>query len=148
MRAVKEIAKSIIISICIALIIFCAVGVFFEVRGGGTLGFENYSFTKMVFGCLAVGLGFGIPSIVYDREQIPRLFQVIVHMGIGCLVYIVVAYLVGWFGSIKTPVHILILSLCYVAVAFIIWIPFMLFYRHEAVRMNEKLQEMKGKNNI
>ncbi|MBO7425656.1 MAG: DUF3021 domain-containing protein [Clostridiales bacterium] len=146
MRTVKEIAKSVMISLCIALMIFCAVGVFFEVRGGGTLDFENYSFTKMVIGCLAVGLGFGIPSIVYDRDQIPRPVQVIVHMGIGCLVYIVVAYLVGWFGSIKTPVHFLILSLCYIAVAFIIWVPFMLFYRREAVKMNEKLQVMKGKN--
>ncbi|MBO4241710.1 MAG: DUF3021 domain-containing protein [Clostridiales bacterium] len=139
----KQIVKSTVISIGIALAIFCAVGIVFDIKGQGAFSMDGYSFTKMVLGCVAIGLGFGVPSVIYDNERIPRPVQVLIHMGIGCIVYTTASYLVGWMSFADTPVKFCLLLLGQIAAAFIIWFLFMAYYRGEARKMNEKLQAMK-----
>lgn len=68
-------------------------------RCGGNFSTMNYQFTKMSIGCLVVGLGSGMPSIIYEKENLPMPVKVIVHMGIGCAVYTITAYAVGWIGN-------------------------------------------------
>lgn len=142
-ETVKELFKSIVISIGMALAIFCIVGIFFDVSSGGKFSLENYSFTKMVLGSMIVGLGFGVPTIVYNKDSLPMPIRVIIHMGTGCVIYTVVAYSVGWIGGSATVLQGILIALVQLAVAFIIWFCFMCFYRKEAKKMNEKLQAMK-----
>ena len=142
-ETVKELFKSIVISIGMALAIFCIVGIFFDVSSGGKFSLENYSFTKMVLGSMIVGLGFGVPTIVYNKDSLPMPIRVIIHMGTGCVIYTVVAYSVGWIGGSATVLQGILIALVQPAVAFIIWFCFMCFYRKEAKKMNEKLQAMK-----
>ena len=97
----------------------------------------------MVIGSALIGIGFGVPSIVYNSEKLPMPVKVLIHMGIGCTVYTLVAYSVGWFGASTTLTHGLVIAAIQLAVAFIIWFCFMCFYRKEAKQMNEKIQEMK-----
>jgi hypothetical protein len=52
----------------------------------------------MVIGCVLIGLGFGVPAIVYNKESLPMPIKVIIHMEIGCVVYTVVGYAIGWIG--------------------------------------------------
>ena len=98
----RELLKSTAISIGLALAIFCCVGVAFDIGYGGQFRLDDYRFTKMVLGCLLIGLGFGVPSIVYRRDSLPLPIKVIIHMGIGCTVYVVVSLAVGWMGSSAT----------------------------------------------
>lgn len=142
-NVVKEILKSTVISIGMALTIFCLIGMVIDISYGGNFRLENYSFTKMALGSIIVGLGFGIPSAVYHNETLPTPIKVIIHMGIGCAVYTAVAYSVGWFGATTTTVHKIIIAAVQLAVAFIIWFCFMRYYRKEAKKMNEKIQSMK-----
>jgi len=140
---IKDLIRSTVISIGMALTIFCLVGIVFDIGYGGNFSLENYRFTKMVVGSLLVGLGFGVPTIVYNKESLPMPIRVIIHMGTGCVVYTLVAYAVGWYGGSATVIQGIIIAGIQLLVAFVIWFCFMRYYRREAKKMNEKLQEMK-----
>ena len=92
---VKEAAKYVGISTGIALGIFCFVGMIFDLYYGGNFSLSGYQFTKMVVGCVVVGWGFGIPAVVYRKENMPMPIRVVIHMGSGCVIYTLVAYFVG-----------------------------------------------------
>ncbi|MCR4557803.1 MAG: DUF3021 domain-containing protein [Saccharofermentans sp.] len=142
-KIVKDLIKSTVISIGMALTIFSIVGVFFDIWNGGNFSLDGYQFTKMVVGSTLVGLGFGVPTIVYNSDKLPQPIKVVIHMGIGCVIYTVVAYAVGWFGGAATLAQGIVIAAIQLVVAFIIWFCFMCFYRREAKRMNEKIQSMK-----
>ncbi len=140
---VKDLVRSTVISIGMALAIFCIIGVFFDIANGGNFSLSGHLFTKMVAGSALVGLGFGVPTIVYNSEKLPMPIKVLIHMGIGCIIYTIVAYAVGWFGASATIGQGLIASVIQLAVAFIIWFFFNMYYRKDAKQMNEKIQELK-----
>lgn len=142
-ETLKDLLKSTVISIGMALAIFCLVGIVFDIGYKGNFSLENYKFTKMAVGSILVGLGFGVPTVVYHKENLPLPIRVIIHMGIGCAVYTAVAFAVGWFGGSATFVQGLIIAGIQLAVAFIIWFCFMRYYRKEAKKMNDKIQTKK-----
>ena len=142
-ETVKDIVKSSDISIGLAMTIFCLVGVVFDVGYKGNFSLDDYRFTKMVAGCVLVGLGFGVPTIVYRKDNLPMPIRVIIHMGIGCVVYTIIAYAVGWIGGSATIGQGILIAAIQLAVAFLIWFLFMKHYRAEAKRMNDRIQAMK-----
>ena len=142
-ETIRDLLKSTVISIGMAMAIFCFVGITFDVRYGGNFSLENYQFTKMVVGCLIIGLGFGVPTIVYQNEKLPMPIRVIIHMGIGCIVYTIVAYAVGWMGGAATIGQGILIAAIQLGVAFIIWFFSMKYYRAEAKKMNDRIQAMK-----
>lgn len=144
MRSVwKDLAKSTAVSIGISMTIFCLSGIIFDMIYGGTFSLEHYQFTKMVVGCMIVGLGFGIPTIIYKRDDFPMPIRAIIHMGTGCIIYTIVAYSVGWMGGTKSTLNMIAAAMIQFAVAFLIWFLFMLHYRNEARQINKRIQEMK-----
>lgn len=140
---VKDLLRSMVISIGMAMAIFCLVGIVFDIGYKGNFSLDNYRFTKMIIGCVLIGLGFGVPTIIYRKENLPMPIRVIIHMGIGCVVYTVVAYAVGLIGGSASIGQGIIIAAIQLAVAFIIWFFFMKYYRAEAKKMNDKIQEMK-----
>ena len=140
---VKDLLRSTVISIGIAMSISCLVGIVFDVGYKGNFSLDNYRFTKMVIGCVLIGLGFGVPTIVYRKDNLPMPIRVIIHMGIGCAVYTIVAYAVGWIGETASIGQGIIIAAIQLAVAFIIWFLFMRYFRAEAKKINDKIQEMK-----
>lgn len=142
-ETVKDLLRSTVISIGMAMAIFCLVGIVFDIGHEGNFSLDNYRFTKMVIGCVLIGLGFGVPTIVYRKDNLPMPIRVIIHMGIGCAVYTIVAYAVGWIGGSASIGQGLIIAAIQLAVAFIIWFFFMRYYRAKAKEMNDKIQEMK-----
>lgn len=142
-ETVKDLVKSSVISIGMAMTIFCLVGVVFDVGYKGNFSLDDYRFTKMVAGCVLVGLGFGVPTIVYRKDNLPMPIRVIIHMGIGCVVYTIIAYAVGWIGGSATIGQGILIAAIQLAVAFLIWFMFMKHYRAEAKRMNDRIQAIK-----
>ncbi len=139
----KDLLKSVFISIGMAMAIFCLVGIVFDIGYGGNFSLDHYRFTKMVVGCVIIGLGFGVPTIVYRKDSLPMPVRVLVHMGIGCVVYTIVAYAVGWIGGSATIGQGIIIAAIQLGVAFVIWFLFMRYYRNEAKKINDKIQAMK-----
>lgn len=139
----KDLLKSVFISIGMAMAIFCLVGLVFDIGYHGNFSLEHYRFTKMVVGCVIIGLGFGVPTIVYRKDNLPMPVRVLIHMGIGCVVYTVVAHAVGWISGVSSPGQGILIAVIQLAVAFLIWVLFMRYYRAEAKQMNDKIQAMK-----
>lgn len=144
---IKDLLISTVISIAISMVIFCLFGIAFDIRTGGNFSLDNYQFTKMVIGSLLIGLGFGVPSIVYHKEMLSMPIKVTIHMGIGCAIYTIVVYAVGWINGAATIWQGIIIAVIQLAVAFIIWFLFMLYYRNEAKKMNHKIQEKNSEAN-
>ena len=142
-NTIKDLLKSTVISIGMALTIFAFVGVVFDIGYGGSFSLEGYRFTKMVIGCMIIGLGFGLPTAIYRVDTLPMPIRVIIHMGIGCTIYTIVGFSVGWIGGGATVTQGIIIGLIQLAVAFVIWFCFMRHYRAEAKKMNDRLQQMK-----
>ena len=140
---VIDMLRSTAIGIGLAMAIFCLSGVGFDIAYGGHFSLDNFSFTKMVVGCIIIGIGFGAPTVVYRNESLPMPVRVIIHMGIGCAVYTPVAFAVGWMGGAASIGQAILSAIIHLGVAFGIWFLFMRYYRREAEKMNEKIQEMK-----
>ena len=140
---VKDLFISILASIGMAMTIFCLAGIVFDIGFGGNFSLENYTFTKMVAGSALVGLGYGVPTIIYRKESLPLPIKIIIHMGIGTAIYLGVAYAVGWIGGSATVWQGILIGAIQLAVAFVIWFAFSSYYRGQAKKMNEKIQEMK-----
>ncbi len=138
-----KLLKSTVISIGMAMAMFCFVGIVYDIRDKGNFSLENYQFTKMVIGCVLVGLGFGLPTVVYQKDNLPKAIRVLIHMGIGCVVYTIVAYAVGWIGSgVSIQMGLIILAL-QIAVAFVIWFLFVKYYQAEAKKMDDAIKAAK-----
>lgn len=94
---------------------------------------------RLCISTFAIGLGFGIPSLIYETE-LSMPVKVLVHMGIGCAVMIAAAIVNGWArvenGGIWVSLAIIAGQ---VAIAFIIW--FIQYRRAKklAERINGKL---------
>lgn len=131
------------IGIGVALIIFCLTGIAFDFRYSGNFRLENYQYTKMVIGCALVGMGFGIPSIVYRQDNIPMPIRILIHMGTGCVIYTIVSSAVGWISKTESVSLGILAAAVQFGAAFIIWFLFMRYYHAEAKRMNERVQELK-----
>ena len=60
----------------------------------------------------------------------------------ACIIYTIVAYTVGWIGGTSSILHGIIAAIFQIALAFIIWGGFMLHYRNDVRKMNEKIKEL------
>ena len=142
-ETVTDVAKSTMISIGMSLTIFCMMGMAADIFSGGNFSLDHYRFTKMVIGSMIVGMGFGLPTFIYQKDSLPMPVRVIIHMGTGCIIYTLVAFAVGWMGGSGSIWKGIIAAAVQIAIAFLIWYLFMRYYRKEAKRMNDRIQEMK-----
>ena len=142
-NTLKDLLKSTVISIGMSLTIFSLVCIVFDIGFGGNFSLEDYRMTKMIIGCVVIGLGFGVPTIVYKNDTLPMPVRVFIHVGVGSVIYTLVAYAVGWIGGSASIGQGIVIAAIQLAAAFIIWFCFMRFYRSEAKKMNDKIQQMK-----
>ena len=102
---------------------------------------SNSGMLRYCLSTLAIGIGFGIPSLIYETE-LPMGTKVLVHMGIGCAVMIAASVFNGWTRLEKGGILIsAAIIAAQIAIAFIIW--FIQFKRSKklAERINMKLGE-------
>ncbi|BCN32590.1 DUF3021 domain-containing protein [Anaeromicropila herbilytica] len=137
----KRLLINSIQGIGIASFIFLMIGIIFDYVNHGNFSMENYDFTKQVIGTIMVGIGFSAPSMIYDNEKIPFGLKVLFHMGIGCTVYIITAFAVGWMPVKFGWKNCLFFIVCELLIAFLIWLGFAFHYRKLANDMNKKIQE-------
>ena len=102
----------------------------------------NYAFSKMAIATVVIGLGFGIPAIVYDNEKLSLFTQTIIHMGTGCIVMTVTAYLVGCIPMNHGPLLMIAILLEEIAVAFGIWFLFYLQQKKLVKQMNQRISKI------
>ena len=96
----------------------------------------------MLIGCLCIGIGFGLPAIIYDVESIPLSIKTIVHMGIGISTYIIVSIIVGWLPTNINIYGIITIVIGQFLISFFIWYLFMRYHRTLVKKMNERIKEL------
>ncbi|MDD2216324.1 MAG: DUF3021 domain-containing protein [Eubacteriales bacterium] len=88
---------------------------------------------------IVIAVGFSVPSLVYEKENLSITLKILIHMSIGTVVYLVTAFSAGWIernaGAIVTYILIAI------GIAAIFWGIYMICFRIEAKRINKKIQE-------
>ena len=102
--------------------------------------FEMASVTKMALGSLGIGLGFGLPCIIYTNEKLSRSVQIAIHMVAGCAIMLTIAFLVGWIPTDKGLLPALQAVASMLLTAFVISV---LSYRRQkklAERINRELK--------
>ena len=126
-----------------AAILFVLTGVIFDCVNGGTTTLYHYGFSKMALGTLVIGLGFGLPAVVYEREELSLPVQIMIHMGSGCIVLLLTSWVVGWIPREQGFLMIAKIAAEQLLIAFGIWFG---FYKHQkklAQKMNQKLHDPK-----
>ena len=91
-------------------------------------------------GCFnIIALGYSIPSLIYEKENLSVALKVLIHMLIGTIVYLFTAYYAGWivkeFGAVI--VYILIAVGC-VALC---WGGIVLMVKAQVKKVNQRLRE-------
>lgn len=116
-------------------------GVIFDIVGGGTFTLTDYGFTKMVLACLATGIAFGAPSVLYSKESVSKGVATVVQLTIGFAVYAVVGSYVGWI-PIKAGLAASLITLAgALVIVLIIWYCFYRYNKNLANKMNDALKK-------
>lgn len=144
MKVLKEVLKSIFVSVALSFIIFVIVGIVFDILNGGTFTLKGYGFTKMAFACVLTGLGFGVPTLLYNSERISWPLASVIHLGIGFTIYFVAASFVGWIPVERGVTACIITIAGVIVIGVVIWLCFMRYYRNLADKMNQALEKHKS----
>lgn len=126
----------------------CTICTFIVIIGAATVGDSFFSITandfiRQAIGAMITGIGFTVPSLIYDNENLSMWMKTFIHMGIGFFIYFIVALNLSWipvdFGPAMTAISVLIAFI----IAFGIWFVFYLYNRKEAKKLNQKLESIK-----
>jgi len=139
----KQIIKSIAIGLGIAFAIFCIAGIKIDISNGGNFQMSGYSYTKMVIGCIVLGLGWGAPAAVYSSEKMSTGIKYVIHIGIGIVVQTITAFIVGWIPAGAGALKCILIIVCEVAIAMIIWLCFFFYNKKQVDKINNRIQELK-----
>ena len=127
-------------TVAIASFLFLLGSLIADLNMGGSYSASGYSVTKMALGSLGVGLGFGLPCIIYTSEKLSRPVQIAIHMLSGCVIMLAIAFLVGWIPTDRGLLPALLAILSMLLTALVICV---LTYRRQknlAARINRELE--------
>ena len=131
-------------SLALGAFVGCFIGLLVAVLISFQAGPQNISFSgtdivNLFFGCIVAGWGFSLTGLIYEREDLPLLFQIIFQMGIGMAVLFLIAIYLKWMpidlgiGAVITWIAIA----CVFGAVF--WCGFYVYYYLLARDMNKKI---------
>ena len=131
-------------AVAISSFLFLLSSLIADLNMGGVYSASGYSVTKMALGSLGIGLGFGLPCIIYTNEKLSRSVQISLHMATGCTIMLAIAFLAGWIPTDKGLLPSLLAVLSMLLTAFIVAV---LTYRRQkklAERINRELEQRRS----
>lgn len=139
----KTTLKNILIGICLGGALFTITGIVFDVLSSGNFRLSDWQYTKMAIGALLVGIGFSVPSVIYDNDKLSLGVQTLIHMGVGCTIFLIVAFYVGWIPLAAGWPACVLAVLGQLLIAFLIWLAFVAHHKRLAKKMNDKIHGMR-----
>ena len=128
-------------ALAISSFLFLLSNLIADLNMGGDYSVSGYMVTKMALGSLGIGLGFGLPSVIYLCEKLSRPMQIALHMTIGCIVMLAISFLVGWIPRNRGLLPALLAVLSMLLTALVIAV---LTYRRQkklAEKINRELEQ-------
>lgn len=138
-KIIGLIGKGIMMGCTISCLV-CIVGV--AMIGNEWFISSPRSYILQIVAAMVVGIGWVVPSIVYESEKLSYGIKILIHMTIGLIVYIPCAIYMKWLPLEGGIIAVILELLAVIAIAFIIWLGFFLYYRKEATNMNDKIKKM------
>jgi hypothetical protein len=136
----KKVLRAALSGVYLSALTFLVFMIIKGFRGGQEI---TYSAIDMAYSCIAViiiGLGFGIPSLIYETE-LPTLLKVLIHMGTGIIVMLITSVVIGWIDFSRGWLPCLLIALIQIALAFLLWFLSCVKIRRDAKEMNKKIAE-------
>lgn len=140
-QKIKRILRNTYTSLGISALLFCLMGVAFDFVYKGSFHLENYRFSRFVLCSLVIGLGFGLPALIYDNDRLPLVMRSLIHMGTGCTVMLLASMAAGWLPVTLGTGVVISMVAEELTIALIIWSCFYLYHKRLVRRMNEKLSK-------
>ena len=141
----KKLLYNAAIGIGAALVIFCLANVIVEQIAGGHLEMHDYAYSKRTLASILIGLGFGLPAIVYDDERLSLPVQTLIHLAIGTTV-LAGAALYGGLLPVQQGAPALIgFFIINIVIFFALWAGIYLYYRKTGQEITRKLKEYQKK---
>lgn len=143
----KEYIKLIIQGMAIGsliLIILSIIGIYFGGNQFSTLLINN--FITYAIAAMIIGIGFSLPSLIYENNKISSLSQFLIHMFIGMIIFIITSLYVGWIPTDYGIGAIITWILIAIGFAILIWLGFYLYYKKEASDINKQIKKIQNKN--
>ena len=140
-QKIKRILRNTYTSLGISALLFCLMGVAFDFVYKGSFHLENYRFSRFVLCSFVIGLGFGLPALIYDNDRLPLVMRSLIHMGTGCTVMLLASMAAGWLPVTLGTGVVISMVAEELTIALIIWSCFYLYHKRLVRRMNEKLSK-------
>ena len=136
----KNILKAAYRGVSLSAVVFLLTSIIKGFEGGAESFASGTGMAHMCIAAIAIGIGFGIPSIIYETE-LPAGLKVLIHMGTGIAVMLVTSVLIGWIDFSSGWLPCLIIIAVQIAIAFVLWTLISVRTRRDAKQMNERLAQ-------
>ena len=139
MKKVFNAAWSGIVLSAVVFVVACMIIGF---RHGEGQFADGLGMAHMCIAVLVIGLGFGVPSLIYETE-LPTGLKVLIHMGTGTIVMLATSIAVGWIDFSRGWKVCLLIAGIQIAVAFILWLLTCVRIKKDAEDMNKRIEDKK-----
>lgn len=126
--------------ICNAALVFLSLCFVFGLNAGEETFANGYGMARSIAATVAIGIAFGLASLVYATE-LPMWLKVLIHMGVGCTVMVGISLLVGWLRPELGLKPFLAMLGVELVCAFLSWGVVLLRSKKLAKQMNDRLRE-------
>jgi len=130
--------KGISIGCTIGVVVFLLIWL---ISGEETISMPTREFSTHVIGSMLVGLGFYLPSAIYENEKLAMWLRVLIHMGVGFIVFFIVASVAGWIPAAGGPGAVILYVLLVFVISMLIWAGHNQHYACEAKKINAQLKK-------
>lgn len=126
--------------IALSAAVFVVTSMLIGFRYGEAQFASGSGMARMCVAVLVIGLGFGVPSLIYETE-LPTGLKVLIHMGTGIIVMLATSLVIGWIDFSRGWKVCLLYAALQIAVAFVLWLLTCVRVKKDAKQMNERIEE-------
>lgn len=137
----KKIIGSIYGGISWGCTIMVLIGIVLSLMGKNPFLGDNF-ITQAVC-AMVVGLGFCVPSLVYQNDRLSLGMQALIHMGVGLTIYFPIAFYAQWIPTEFGATGILLSIFFMTFISFAVWFAFYIYYRKECSDINKAIKSRK-----
>ncbi|MBQ6052887.1 MAG: DUF3021 domain-containing protein [Clostridia bacterium] len=126
--------------IVLSAVVFVVACMLIGLKHGEAKFADGIGMARICAAVLVIGLGFGIPSMIYGTE-LPTGLKVLIHMGTGTIIMLAASIWVGWIDFSRGWLPCLLIAAFQIAVAFILWLLTCVQTKKDAKEMNEVIEK-------